>query len=96
MKDTKTKVLEGKVKDLLADFHEHGMPYMLSVVDKESGDSINAMEGGYEHLIVMTGILASRFVHEDDGFTIDDVVNDIKYAIVATIETDEAKNEQDD
>ena len=88
MKETKTKVLEGKVKDLLADFHEYGMPYVLSVVDKDSGDSINAAEGGYSHLIVMLGILASRCVDDDKGTTISSVVNDIKMAIEATIESD--------
>lgn len=88
MKDTKTKVLEGKVKDLLADFHEHGMPYVLSVVDKDSGDSINAAEGSYSHLIVMLGILASRCVDDEKGTTIDCVANDIKMAIEATLETD--------
>ena len=93
MKETKTKVLEGKVKDLLADFHEYGMPYVLSVVDKDSGDSINAAEGGYAHLIVMLGILASRCVDEDKGTTISSVVNDIKMAIEAAIESDKEENE---
>lgn len=88
MKDTKTKALEGKIKDLLADFHEHGMPYVLSVVDKDSGDSINAAEGNYEHLVVMLGILASRCVDEDRGVTIDDLTNDIRLAIVSAIEVD--------
>lgn len=88
MKDTKTKLLEGKVKDLLADFHEYGMPYVLSVVDKDSGDSINAAEGNYEHLIVMLGILASRCVDNNKGTTIDYVAKDIKMAIEATLETD--------
>lgn len=86
MKDTKTKELEGKVKDLLADFHEHGMPYVLSVVDKDSGDSINAAEGSYSHLIVMLGILASRCVDDEKGTTIDCVANDIKMAIKAALE----------
>ena len=89
MKDTKTKLLEGKVKDLLADFHEHGMPYVMSVVDENSGDSINAVEGSYSHLIVMLGILASRFVDEDKGTTISDVANDIKMAIEAALEVDQ-------
>ena len=86
MKTTKTKILEGKVKDLLADFHEYGMPYVLSVVDEDSGDSINAVEGSYSHLIVMLGILASRFVNVDNGTTIDCVANDIKMAIEAALE----------
>lgn len=93
MKETKTKVLEGKVKDLLADFHEYGMPYVLSVVDKDSGDSINAAEGSYSHLIVMLGILASRCVDDDKGTTISSVVNDIKMAIEAAIESDKDENE---
>lgn len=88
MKEIKTKVLEGKVKDLLADFHEHGMPYVLSVVDKDSGDSINAAEGDYKHLIVMIGILASRLVDDNNGTTVDIVTDDIKMAIEATLETD--------
>ena len=89
MKETKTKVLEGKVKDLLADFHEYGMPYVLSVADKDSGDSINAVEGNYENLIVMLGILASRFVDDDKGTTISNVANDIKMAIEAALEVDQ-------
>lgn len=93
MKETKTKVLEGKVKDLLADFHEYGMPYVLSVVDKDSGDSINAAEGSYTHLIVMLGILASRCVDNEKGTTISDVANDIKMAIEATLETDQEEND---
>lgn len=88
MKVTKTKALEGKIKDLLADFHEHGMPYVLSVVDKDSGDSINAAEGDYEHLIVMLGILASRCVDENRGVTIDDLTNDIRLAVESAIEVD--------
>lgn len=88
MKDTKTKALEGKIKDLLADFHEHGMPYVLSVVDKDSGDSINAAEGNYEHLVVMLGILASRCVDENRGVTIDDLTNDIRLAVESAIEVD--------
>ena len=94
MKETKTKVLEGKVKDLLADFHEYGMPYVLSVVDKDSGDSINAAEGSYSHLIVMLGILASRCVDDDKGTTISSVVNDIKMAIEAAIESDKEMNNE--
>lgn len=88
MKVTKTKALEGKIKDLLADFHEHGMPYVLSVVDKDSGDSINAAEGSYEHLVVMLGILASRCVDENRGVTIDDLTNDIRLAVESAIEVD--------
>lgn len=93
MKETKTKLLEGKVKDLLADFHEYGMPYVLSVVDKDSGDSINAAEGNYEHLIVMLGILASRCVDNNNGTTIDYVAKDIKMAIEAALEVDQEENE---
>ena len=66
---------------------------MLSVVDKDSGDSINAAEGNYEHLIVMLGILASRCVDNNKGTTIDYVAKDIKMAIEAALEVDQEENE---
>lgn len=54
------KTVEEKVKDLVAECHEHGIPYIISITDESDGKSLCTIEGTGEPAIIMMGILIQR------------------------------------
>lgn len=85
---SKLELVEDKLRDLLADCHEHGIPYIASIVDTESGDSINAIEASPEKIFIMIGILAAR-LHTKAGMPKKDVIEAVNMAIEAAIEVNQ-------
>lgn len=77
--------IEEKVKDLMAECHEHGMQYLISVVDKETGDAVNVIEGNGSVAMVMIGLFVQK-VAEKTGASTDEILEHVKMAVEAAEE----------
>lgn len=82
--------VEEKVKDLIAECHEHGISYLVSVMDKDDGDTINAIEGHGSSAMVMLAIFIQKIV-EVSNSSVDDVIDHIKMMTEAAIEVNAEK-----
>ena len=82
--------VEEKVKDLIAECHEHGISYLISVMDKDEGDTINAIEGHGSAAMVMLAIFIQKIV-EVSNSSVDDVINHLKMTTEAAIEVNAEK-----
>lgn len=82
--------VEEKVKDLIAECHEHGISYLVSVMDKDGGDTINAIEGYGDAAMVMLAIFIQKIV-EVSNLSVDDVIDHIKMMTEAAIEVNAEK-----
>ena len=77
--------VEEKVKDLIAECHEHGISYLVSVMDKDEGDIINAIEGHGSAAMVMLAIFIQKIV-EVSNSSVDEVIDHLKMVTEAVIE----------
>lgn len=82
--------VEEKVKDLIAECHEHGISYLISVMDKDEGDTINAIEGLGSATMIMLALFVQKIVEVSDS-SVDEVIDHIKMATEAAIEVKEEK-----
>ena len=82
--------VEEKVKDLIAECHEHGISYLISVMDKNEGDTINAIEGLGSATMIMLALFVQKIVEVSDS-SVDEVIDHIKMATEAAIEVKEEK-----
>ena len=88
----KTELVEAKVKDLLAECHEHGLHYLISVCDTKEGDMINAIEGNGSTAIVAIGLFANAIAKKAD-VSLEEIMEHIRKAIEAAeeVEKEEGK-----
>ena len=89
------KLVENKIKDLIAECHEHGMQYLVSVMDDNAGNTINAIEGKGSTAIIMMGLFVKK-LSEAANISVEEVMSHIKSAVDAAIEVDkemESKSE---
>lgn len=88
--DNKLNKIEDKVKDLLAECHEHGLQYAMAIVNPDTGVAINTVEGDGGTIVVSLGAFASRLVKMSE-LTVDEVMEVISAATEAAIEVQEEK-----
>lgn len=81
----KLELVENKVKDLLAECHEHGLQYAIAIVDPDTGAAINTMEGDGETALLSISVFTSRLV-ELSGLPVHDVMGVMEKATEAAIE----------
>lgn len=87
----KIKLIEEKVRDLIADCHEHNMQYVISIMDRDKGDTINTIEGSGGAAIIMMGLFVQK-IAESTGATVDEIVDHVKKAAEAAIEVEKEEN----
>lgn len=85
--------VEERVKDLMAECHEHGISYLISVMDKDEGDTINAIEGYGDATMVMLAIFIQKII-EVSNSSVDEVIDHIKMVTEAAIEVNAEKKEK--
>lgn len=86
------KAIEDKVKDLMAECHEHGMQYVISIMDRDKGDTINAIEGNGSTAIVMLGMFVQKIVEKTEA-PLEEILDHVRMAAEAAIEVDKESEE---
>lgn len=90
MKDV--KAIEDKVKDLMAECHEHGMQYVISIMDKDKGDTINALEGNGSTAIIMLGMFVQKIAESTEA-PIEEIIDHVRMAAEVAMEVDKESEE---